>query len=132
MARTLAAMLYTGVLAWCFLIQPTRAAKYLIGQEANSGAFEVNFDDDKKTLDLHQDCHELKACPPVIIMTGRLVGTIEIQNCQDGVMYTFVNKSDLDAGIYVQNVGGQHGVKGINQFGVGTCFCYLGGELMCG
>merc|ERR1719330_1014308 len=98
------------------------AAKYLIGQTANSGAFEVHFEEEKQTLDLATDCHPGKACPPVIVVT----------NCQEGVMYTFVNKGELDAGVVVQHEGGLYGSKGIAQFGVGTCFCYKDSALMCG
>merc|ERR1719159_1598887 len=82
---------------WCWRL--TQSAKYLIGQESNSGAFEVHFDDDKKTLDLDADCFPGKACPPVLVMTGRHVGTIDVINCHEGIMYTFVNKGDLDAGV---------------------------------
>mmetsp|Transcript_72687 Transcript_72687/g.164948 ORF Transcript_72687/g.164948 Transcript_72687/m.164948 type:complete len:131 (-) Transcript_72687:144-536(-) len=113
-------------------LRPVQAAKYIIGNTANSGAFEIHFDDDKRTLDLEKDCHNNKACPPVIIMSGRQVGTIDVSHCQEGVMYTFVNKGDLDAGVVVQHVGGLYGSKGIAQFGVGTCFCYKNAQLMCG
>eukprot|EP00444_Apocalathium_aciculiferum_P028935 CAMPEP_0183431914 /NCGR_PEP_ID=MMETSP0370-20130417/55133_1 /TAXON_ID=268820 /ORGANISM="Peridinium aciculiferum, Strain PAER-2" /LENGTH=131 /DNA_ID=CAMNT_0025617735 /DNA_START=76 /DNA_END=471 /DNA_ORIENTATION=+ len=108
------------------------SAKYIIGQTVNSGAFLVEFDDDKRSLDLEADCHPGKACPPVIIMSGRQVGTIEVRNCQEGVMYTFLNKGDLDAGVVLQHEGGLYGSKGIAQFGVGTCFCYTDQLLMCG
>eukprot|EP00971_Amphidinium_carterae_P294651 5850872-Amphidinium_carterae.1 len=47
-------------------------AKYLIGQEANSGAFEVDFSEEKHELDLRSDCHDSKPCPPVIVMKGRM------------------------------------------------------------
>mmetsp|Transcript_86235 Transcript_86235/g.136109 ORF Transcript_86235/g.136109 Transcript_86235/m.136109 type:complete len:125 (+) Transcript_86235:52-426(+) len=110
----------------------TRAAKYLIGTEANSGAYEIVFDEDKKVLDLEQDCHASKACPPVIVMKGRQVGSIDVKNCQDGVMYTFVNHGDLDAGIVIQHEGGIYGAKGIPQHGVGSCFCYTDQALLCG
>uniref|UniRef100_A0A7S0AAJ0 Uncharacterized protein n=1 Tax=Pyrodinium bahamense TaxID=73915 RepID=A0A7S0AAJ0_9DINO len=124
-------------LLWCCTLLAVsfrwgEAAKYIIGKTANSGAFEVHFDDDKRTLDLANDCHPGKACPPVIIMSGRQVGTIDVNNCQEGVMYTFVNKGDIDAGVVVQHEGGLYGSKGIAQFGVGTCFCYKEGTLMCG
>eukprot|EP00401_Gymnodinium_catenatum_P010580 CAMPEP_0117475338 /NCGR_PEP_ID=MMETSP0784-20121206/9743_1 /TAXON_ID=39447 /ORGANISM="" /LENGTH=115 /DNA_ID=CAMNT_0005269581 /DNA_START=79 /DNA_END=426 /DNA_ORIENTATION=+ len=108
------------------------SAKYMIGTEANSGAFEVYFDEDKRILDLAEDCHKEKACPPVIVMTGRQVGTVDVTNCNEGVMYTFVNKGELDAGVVMQHEGGLYGSKGIPQFGVGTCFCYKEGTLMCG
>ncbi|CAE8615205.1 unnamed protein product [Polarella glacialis] len=48
------------------------------------------------------------------------------------VMYTFVNKGELDGGVVMQHEGGLYGSKGISQFGVGTCFCYKEGTLMCG
>ncbi|CAJ1407653.1 unnamed protein product [Effrenium voratum] len=108
------------------------ASKYLIGQEERSGAFEVHFDEEKTTLDLSKDCYPGKVCPPVLVMVGRQVGTIEVSNCHEGVMYTFVNKGELDAGVVVQHEGGLYGSKGIPQFGVGTCFCYREGNLMCG
>merc|ERR1719330_244327 len=99
------------------------AAKYLIGQTANSGAFEVHFEEDKHTLDLATDCHPGKACPPVVVMTGLHIGTIDVKNCQDGIAYMFVNRGDLDAGVVVQHQGGLFGSKGIPRFGLGTCFC---------
>eukprot|EP00747_Dinoflagellata_sp_TGD_P189733 gnl/TRDRNA2_/TRDRNA2_50435_c0_seq1.p1 gnl/TRDRNA2_/TRDRNA2_50435_c0~~gnl/TRDRNA2_/TRDRNA2_50435_c0_seq1.p1 ORF type:complete len:132 (-),score=28.04 gnl/TRDRNA2_/TRDRNA2_50435_c0_seq1:383-778(-) len=122
----------------CF-VGAAAAAKYLIGQDAISGAFEVNFDEEKKDLNLRYDCHETKPCPPVIILTGKHAGTIQAYNCQEGVLYTFVHKGDLDVGIVVQQFGGEHGAKGIPQFGLGQCFCYTGdpdgdgfGKLLCG
>mmetsp|Transcript_93131 Transcript_93131/g.234064 ORF Transcript_93131/g.234064 Transcript_93131/m.234064 type:complete len:132 (-) Transcript_93131:243-638(-) len=108
------------------------SAKYIIGKTANAGAFEVDFDDEKRSLDLATDCFEGKACPPVVILSGRQVGTIDVRNCQEGVMYTFVNKGDLDAGVVLQHEGGLYGSKGIAQFGVGTCFCFKDSTLMCG
>merc|ERR1712061_730332 len=103
-------------LACLWSLRPALAAKYIIGQTANSGAFEVHFEEEKQTLDLATDCHSGKACPPVIVMTGRHVGTIDVNNCQEGVMYTFVNKGELDAGVVVQHEGGLYGSKGIAQF----------------
>eukprot|EP00933_Yihiella_yeosuensis_P024345 TRINITY_DN18873_c0_g3_i1.p1 TRINITY_DN18873_c0_g3~~TRINITY_DN18873_c0_g3_i1.p1 ORF type:complete len:129 (-),score=11.26 TRINITY_DN18873_c0_g3_i1:123-509(-) len=114
------------------LVSIAHAAKYIIGQEAHAGAFEIAFDEDKNTLDLAKDCYPGKACPPVIVMVGRQVGTIEVMNCHEGTMYTFVNKGELDAGVVMQHEGGLYGSKGIPQFGVGTCFCYREGTLMCG
>eukprot|EP00931_Biecheleriopsis_adriatica_P011882 TRINITY_DN112974_c0_g1_i1.p1 TRINITY_DN112974_c0_g1~~TRINITY_DN112974_c0_g1_i1.p1 ORF type:complete len:125 (-),score=21.02 TRINITY_DN112974_c0_g1_i1:41-415(-) len=108
------------------------AAKYLVGHEANAGAFEVYFDEDKMTLDLDGDCYPGKVCPPVLVMLGQHSGTIEVKNCYVGVMYTFINKGEMDSGVVVQHEGGLYGAKGIPQFGVGTCFCYTGGALMCG
>lgn len=108
------------------------SGKYLIGQDDRSGAYEVMFDEEKTTLDLSKDCYPGKVCPPVVVMIGRQVGTIEVSNCHEGVMYTFVNKGDLDAGVVVQHEGGLYGSRGIPQFGMGTCFCYREGNLMCG
>lgn len=90
------------------------------------------FDEDKTTLDLSKDCYPGKVCPPVVVMIGRQVGTIEVSNCHEGVMYTFINKGDLDAGVVVQHEGGLYGSRGIPQFGMGSCFCYREGNLMCG
>eukprot|EP00927_Polykrikos_kofoidii_P053363 TRINITY_DN47806_c0_g1_i1.p1 TRINITY_DN47806_c0_g1~~TRINITY_DN47806_c0_g1_i1.p1 ORF type:complete len:126 (+),score=24.38 TRINITY_DN47806_c0_g1_i1:76-453(+) len=116
----------------CIFIVTVQSAKYMIGREQNSGAFEVFFDEEKQVLDLAEDCHHDKACPPVVVMVGRQVGTIDVTNCQEGVMYTFVNKGDLDSGVVMQHEGGLYGSKGIPQYGVGTCFCYKEGTLMCG
>ncbi|CAE7862547.1 hypothetical protein AK812_SmicGene29013 [Symbiodinium microadriaticum] len=121
-----------GFTLWALLAPLSSAAKYIIGQEERAGAYEVVFDEEKTALDLSKDCYPGKVCPPVVIMVGRQVGTIEVSNCHEGVMYTFVNKGDLDAGVVVQHEGGLYGSKGIPQFGVGTCFCYREGNLMCG
>mmetsp|Transcript_22737 Transcript_22737/g.53053 ORF Transcript_22737/g.53053 Transcript_22737/m.53053 type:complete len:140 (-) Transcript_22737:94-513(-) len=121
-----------GLFLWATCLSQCQGSKYLIGQESNSGAFEIHFSEDKHDLDLRKDCHDSRPCPPVVIMTGRMVGTVDVKNCQDGVMYTFVNKGELDAGVVLQHSGGLYGSKGIAQFGVGTCFCYTGGALMCG
>ncbi|CAE8665978.1 unnamed protein product, partial [Polarella glacialis] len=110
-----------------FFVDLGQSAKYMIGQQANSGAYEVSFDEDKATLDLSKDCFPGKPCPPVVVMVGRQVGTIEVSNCHEGVMYTFVNKGELDGGVVMQHEGGLYGSKGISQFGVGTCFCYKEG-----
>ena len=108
------------------------SGKYLIGQDERAGAYEVTFDEEKTTLDLSKDCYPGKVCPPVVVMIGRQVGTIEVSNCHEGVMYTFINKGELDAGVVVQHEGGLYGSKGIPQFGMGSCFCYREGNLMCG
>eukprot|EP00439_Symbiodinium_sp_Y106_P080832 s21_g19.t1 len=80
---------------WALLAPLSSAAKYIIGQEERAGAYEVVFDEEKTALDLSKDCYPGKVCPPVVIMVGRQVGTIEVSNCHEGVMYTFVNKGDL-------------------------------------
>ncbi len=57
---------------------------------------------------------------------------VRMSNCEEGVMYHFVNKSENDHGIVVQHKGGEFGAKSVPQFGVGTCFCMTGQILMCG
>eukprot|EP00746_Dinoflagellata_sp_MGD_P165288 gnl/MRDRNA2_/MRDRNA2_94471_c0_seq1.p1 gnl/MRDRNA2_/MRDRNA2_94471_c0~~gnl/MRDRNA2_/MRDRNA2_94471_c0_seq1.p1 ORF type:complete len:130 (+),score=18.73 gnl/MRDRNA2_/MRDRNA2_94471_c0_seq1:64-453(+) len=121
-----------GALLMSLILGMSQAAKYLIGTDSNSGAFEVSFDETKTLLDLEGDCHSQKSCPPVIIMVGSQQGTIELKNCETGVMYSFINHSENDAGITVQQEGGMFGAKGIPQYGVGTCFCYKERTMMCG
>jgi len=129
-------MIASHVVSWavlsCLWVSVSASGKYLIGQDDRSGAYEVMFDEDKTTLDLSKDCYPGKVCPPVVVMIGRQVGTIEVSNCHEGVMYTFINKGDLDAGVVVQHEGGLYGSRGIPQFGMGSCFCYREGNLMCG
>merc|ERR1719454_1616235 len=117
------------MLVWTLLVG-AQAAKYLIGNEANSGAWEVQ--EEVGMFDLRESCHPGKICPPVIMFTGAQVGTIQVSNCEEGVLYSFINKSQNEYGIIVQDAGGESGAKPINQFGVGNCFCYRNSTLLCG
>ena len=51
-------------------------AKYLIGNDANSGAWEIGHE--LSTLDLRQDCFDGKICPPVVIFTGQQSGSVPL------------------------------------------------------
>jgi len=111
------------------------AQKYLIGNEQYSGAWNIT-QVDCSTLpcgfNLGSGCYPGRPCPPVVIFAGSLAGTIDMSDCDVGVMYSFVNLSVDDAGIVVQHKGGIYGAKGVAQFGTGVCFCHTGSKLMCG
>eukprot|EP00812_Abedinium_dasypus_P012703 NODE_6209_length_521_cov_322.448498.p2 GENE.NODE_6209_length_521_cov_322.448498~~NODE_6209_length_521_cov_322.448498.p2 ORF type:complete len:133 (-),score=40.98 NODE_6209_length_521_cov_322.448498:105-503(-) len=113
------------------LFVAAEASSYFIGKEKHSGAYLLDLDEESRALDLELGCYEGKMCPPVIILQGRFSGTLELNNCIDGTLYNFVNNGDLDAGIVVQQEGGMHGSRGIEQYGVGPCFCYTGRQLFC-
>jgi hypothetical protein len=107
-----------------------RAAKYLIGTEQNSGAWEIA--DQLSAMNLAEDCFEGKICPPVVIFTGMQSGTLSVSNCEEGVLYSFINRSDSEYGIVIQDATGLYGSKAISQFGLGQCFCHRDSVLLCG
>jgi len=119
---------------------------YIIGNHLHSSAW--TFKTNERVLDLRQHCesdkhdvhvdqcvaegnrnqtdchaHTLHPCPPVIIFDGNQDGTMEVENCFVGRMYTFINRATSDNGIIVQQKGGRFGAKTISQFGHGVCFC---------
>ena len=106
------------------------AAKYRIGNEASSGAWEIA--EELNSLNLAEDCYEGKICPPVLIFTGMQSGTVSASGCEEGVLYSFINRSDSEYGIVIQDASGLYGSKAISQFGLGQCFCHRDSVLLCG
>ena len=56
------------------LVAVCHAAKYLIGTDANSGAWEIS--EQLNAMNLAEDCFEGKICPPVIVFIGMQSGTV--------------------------------------------------------
>jgi hypothetical protein len=112
------------------LVTIASAAKYRIGIEANSGAWEI--EDNLNALNLAEDCYEGKICPPVMIFKGMQSGTVSVSNCEEGVLYSFINRSDSEYGIVIQDATGLYGSKAISQYGLGQCFCHREAVLLCG
>lgn len=109
---------------WCAVIglvvsHFNSALQFLVGPWPN-GAVRVASDG---TLDLQKGCDKQK-CPSVVIFTGNQHGTIELSGCTVGQLYFFVNKSQSDLGIVVQQKGGLFGALPLAQFANGSCFCY--------
>lgn len=96
---------------------------YVIGDNSPPhGAVKLGADFTGRPLNLDIECGT-HACPSVLIFTGQQWGTIDVVNCKVGQQYMFVNRSNMDLGIVVQQNGGAMGSKGIAQFDIGTCFC---------
>jgi hypothetical protein len=112
------------------LVAVCQGAKYLIGTDANSGAWEIA--EQHSAMNLVEDCFEGKICPPVIIFTGMQSGTVSVSNCEEGVLYSFINRSDSEYGIVIQDASGLYGSKAISQYGLGQCFCHRESVLLCG
>ena len=96
------------------------ALQFTIGDQTPEGAIRIFKDSD---LDLELDCGG-KRCPSVIIFAGQQSGTVNVQKCFVGQMYYFINKSANEYGIVVQHNGGLFGARAVNQYDMGTCFCY--------
>ena len=96
------------------------ALQFTIGDQSPEGAVRIYKDSD---LDLELDCGS-KRCPSIIIFAGQQSGTVNVQKCFVGQMYYFINKSGSEFGVVVQHKGGLFGARAVNQYDMGTCFCY--------
>ncbi|CAD7929658.1 unnamed protein product [Amoebophrya sp. A25] len=123
------------------IMTPTEviAQKYAIGDTFMSGAFNITQSALNCTthsapcqFNLRTGCFAGKLCPPVVVFEGEISGTIEMNDCDVGVMYSFVNHGSNELGVAVQHIGGKYGAVGVAQYGVGTCFCYTNSKLLCG
>jgi hypothetical protein len=113
---------------WLLLVSPVlshfnSALQFLVGPAPN-GAVRVTSD---SALDLRNGCDKQK-CPSVVIFTGDQYGTIELFHCAVGQLYFFVNKSQSELGIVVQQRDGLFGALTLAQFANGSCFCYPRGD----
>ena len=106
------------------------ASKYLIGTDSNSGAWEIS--EQLNALNLAEDCFEGRLCPPVVVFIGTQSGTVSVSNCEEGILYSFINRSDSEYGIVIQDATGLYGSKAISQYGLGQCFCHRESVLLCG
>lgn len=95
---------------------------FLIGQNTPSGAILLLEEAEASVIDLARDCGKSE-CPSVIIFASQQWGTIDVKNCKKGRSYTFINKSQVDLGIVVQQAGGRFGSKPIARFDLANCFC---------
>lgn len=81
-------------------VAPVSAQKYIIGDTFMSGAFNISEKSVQCTspnapcgFNLEAGCFMGKRCPPVVIFEGELSGTIEMENCDVGVMYNLFLRS---------------------------------------
>jgi hypothetical protein len=96
-----------------------KAVDFMIGTESLFGAIELP--DDVSILDLSKCGKAL--CPSVLIFVGKQWGTISLKGCKIGRLYFFINRSDVDLGIVLQQEGGMFGSKAVGRFDLVTCFC---------
>jgi len=96
----------------------------MVGDIQPAGAFEIHENySSGDVVDLEIAC-EKSQCPSVIVFSGsQQWGTLNLVNCRVGQMYFFVNRSKMDLGIVVQQLGGEYGSKPIGRFDIGNCFC---------
>ncbi len=95
------------------------ALQFLVGNSPN-GAVRLT---SESGIHLETGC-DGRRCPSVVIFTGNQHGTIALSGCYVGQLYFFVNKSQSDLGVVVEQRGGLYGAKPIAQYATGSCFCY--------
>ncbi|CAD7941698.1 unnamed protein product [Amoebophrya sp. A120] len=77
------------------LLPGVHAQKYIIGDQFMSGAFNISRSSISCSspnapcgFNLETGCFMGKRCPPVVIFEGDMSGTIEMSDCDVGVMYS--------------------------------------------